>query len=103
MGLYPKSGGNFIPIALAPDGTYSATDLPIGDAVVTVETESINPEKKKMAYGGGRGGMSPAPENAQKSAGTYVKIPAKYADSTKTTLTVTLARGKQVKDLDLTD
>src|SRR3982751_4233439 len=30
---------------ISPDGTYSATDIGVGEMVVTVDTEEINPEK----------------------------------------------------------
>lgn len=55
---------------IAADGTYSIGDIPAGEMTVTVETESINPDKKappvygsRTAGGGtpGGGGGSPKP------------------------------------------
>ena len=37
------------------DGRYEVTDVPTGDLKVTVETESVNPAKKKPDYAGGKG------------------------------------------------
>ncbi len=93
------------PTGINPDGTYSISDIPAGDLVVTIETESVN--LKKQSYGGGQGKdkqFSPMPEGANVVAqGAYVKIPAKYSDKTKSDLKVTLKHGKQEKDFDLTD
>ena len=99
-------------VTIRSDGTYSATDLPVGEATVTIDTESINP-KGKMApaqYGGVKGAgkekmkMSPMPEAASQSAkGEYVKIPLKYKDKKKSGLTVTLTSGEQTHDFELKD
>jgi hypothetical protein len=107
--IYVTDAGSYTG-AINPDGTFLVTDLPPGDAVVTVETESMNPNRKTPQYGDKKGGgdkggmMSPVPESAQTGGkGAYVKIPAKYADKTKSGLTVTLAKGKNQKDFELTD
>src|SRR5262245_4613526 len=51
-------GGGNIMFNVKPDGTYEGVDLPVGDCVVTVETESLNPNpdrpKGEMAGGGGK-------------------------------------------------
>jgi len=103
---------------LAPDGTYQASDLPLGNMVVTVETESANPDKKAPDYaGGGKAGkMYEERLAAEKKSsmgspmgpggpppGKYTKIPAKYSNSKSSPLTVTLTAGRNVKDFDLTD
>jgi hypothetical protein len=36
--------------AINTDGTYTAADLPEGEMVVTVDTESLNPDRKTAAY-----------------------------------------------------
>jgi hypothetical protein len=102
--VHTKDGAGYS-IPIKPDGTYSGTDLPAGDMVLTVETESVNKDKKTPVYGGRAGGqsMSPVPEGVKAGGGGYVKIPAKYADKAKSGLTVTLSKGKQTKDLELTD
>ncbi len=100
------------------DGAYSGTDLPAAEMVVTIETESANPKGRPNAtYGGqGREGASPdayaakmremgkVPEGAAPAnAGGYVKIPDKYSSKDKTPLKVTLTKGKNEKNFDLTD
>jgi hypothetical protein len=112
----PVSGGNITfkpekegPVyfrPLAADGTYSLTDVPAGNYVVTIETESINPSRKKPTYGRAGVGAPPAepiPASAVTSAGTYVKIPAKYADVKTSGLKATLGGDKKGQDFPLTD
>jgi len=123
--FHTKDAGAYT-CAIRADGTYSGVDLPAGELVVTVETESINPKTKMPEYKGGQdpraamyggkaGGApkppagakveaSPKPEGSPESEETvYVKIPAKYNDPGKSGLTVTLAAGSNTKDFDLTD
>jgi hypothetical protein len=119
---FHSADGASIPIGIGPDGTYRAFDIPDGDMVVTVETESINPEKKPQEYRGanasgpkygpkavvmpkGKGNSGgPKPEESGASAETtYMKIPAKYADKATSGLTVTLKKGDQTHDIKLTD
>ena len=107
--LYTNEAGVYS-ASLGADGTFSASDLPAGDAVVTVDTESANPNRKVPQYGDKRGGdkgaTSPPPEGVQTGGaakGSYVKIPAKYSDKSKSGLTVTLTKGKNQKDFELTD
>jgi hypothetical protein len=107
-------------LSIGADGTYAGTDLPAGDCVVTVDTESLNPakvRKQPAAYGGKndpmqdyskkmaeRMGKQPAAETTEKQpAGVYVKIPARYADAEKSPLRVELDSGDQKKDIALTD
>jgi hypothetical protein len=117
-------------VGISTDGAYTAIDLPEGEAVVTVDTEALNPDKKKVdydpktagstgpKYGGGKGGgpkaappagakkqeRSPAGVGApQGEVGSYVKIPRTYADKTKSTLRATLQSGKQSQDFELKD
>jgi hypothetical protein len=115
--------------SIGADGTYTLADMPAGDMVVTVDTEGLNPKNQKSpeykGQGGGTSGMygkasggsspppgakgkgaqmSPAPEGAATGqTGTYMKIPAKYADKDKTDLKVTIGSGKQTINLDLKD
>jgi hypothetical protein len=112
------TGGNYS-CTIKGDGTYSGTDFPSGECIVTVETESINPNPKdrpkdiKMEGGGGvfdpkemlnkRRGMGGVPEDAGKTTGEYVEIPKKYADPKSSTITKTLTRGSNKVDIDLTD
>lgn len=105
---------------IRPDGTYSTTNVPAGDMIVTVETESINPNIKPTEYKGGNSKMpgggggpapgskrqmvsSPKPSYAAKSEAVYVKIPAKYAKKNTSTLKTTLKPGNNTVDFDLVD
>lgn len=98
------------PVPITSDGTYSASQLPAGELVVAIETESANPKNRRSfdQYGGGKGKemmkRSPAPEGVGSGPkGTYVKIPDKYKDPKTSGLTVTVTSGKNTKDFDLTD
>jgi len=118
----PVPGGNIIfhsdmgnyRSSLSPDGTYEIVDLPVGEMVVTVETDSANPEKKAPAYSPQADKMYAERMAAERKAGSpvgpggpppvqYVKIPAKYSNAKTSTLTATLAAGRQVKNFTLTD
>ncbi|HEV3236490.1 MAG TPA: hypothetical protein VGZ25_05850, partial [Gemmataceae bacterium] len=65
--FYAPDNKGVYPITIKPDGTYSQVDLPIGEMTITVETESINPDKKKGAQtssSGQKASMSPAPKGS---------------------------------------
>ena len=124
--------GQVVSADINRDGTYSIGTLSEGTFTVTIESESVNPDKKvdayrsggggpkgiKGAYGKGSGGpggvakespkegapKSPMPEG-RPAAGepNYVKIPAKYADKGTSGLSVTLKKGDQTHNFDLTD
>jgi hypothetical protein len=95
---------------ISPDATYSVTDIPEGELVVTVETESINPARK-AAVGGKdyerrMSTMQPpppdrAPPPASQLQGFYVKIPEKYGNSKTSPVTVVIKSGRQVRDIEL--
>jgi hypothetical protein len=96
---------------ISDDGTYTANDIPEGELVVVVETESINPGKKgappirdqdkrsKMQQ------QQPPPDRAPPPTATaaYTKIPEKYSNRNTSPLTVQVKRGRQVINIDLTD
>jgi len=93
---------------LKADGSYQIYDLPVGEATVTVETESFNPKKKTMDYTGGKGAEDYAKRVAaekpmKETPVQYVQIPAKYAEAGTSPLRATIVAGKQVKDFELTD
>jgi hypothetical protein len=113
--FHPKEGGGTYPYTLNPDGTYSGSDLPTGEMVVTVETESANPKAHSLEYGGGKGkGAGPneymkkmkergmVPEGPA-NKGTYVPIPKKYADPKTSDLRADLKKGNNPNDFDLKD
>jgi hypothetical protein len=99
------------------DGAYSASDLPVGEYVVTIETESANPDaaKRNAVQPGGRGKPDQAGDyqkqmmergaipNTPGNKGPYVKIPPKYADEKTTTLKAKLTKGSNTVNFDLTD
>jgi hypothetical protein len=115
----PVTGGNIIfhtesggspPWGINSDGTFTAADLPLGNVEVTIDTEVVNPNRKTPQYGDKKGGdknrgerFSPMPEGAKSATGTYVKIPARYSVKGKSGLTVTLTKGRNQKDFELTD
>ncbi|HJZ92336.1 MAG TPA: hypothetical protein VKE40_15780 [Gemmataceae bacterium] len=122
--IFHAADGSQFPTMIGSDGSYGI-ELPVGEMVVTIETESVNPKRKVPVYdantagsggfgklygkSGGGGGPGrkktedSTPEGASSSAELYVKIPARYADKGKSGLTVTLAAGSNKKDFDLTD
>ena len=113
-----KEGGT-VGASLKADGSYSVSGLPAEEMIVTVETESANPKQPKAAYGppgqkkGQEGGADmykkmmqakgAAPADDAKESGAYVPIPKQYADKDKSPLRITLSKGDNVKNFDLTD
>jgi hypothetical protein len=98
--------------AIGADGTYEVVDLPAGEMAVTVETESVNPDRKSQTYGGAIGERMKAERlKAEGKAGTmpqqptgrYRKIPSQYANAKTSPLTLTLEAGRQVKPIELKD
>jgi hypothetical protein len=79
VAFHPAKGKPVV-AKIQADGGYSAKDVPVGEVVVAVETESV-----KKAGGGAK----------------YVKIPAKYAGPKTSGITVTIKEGKQTYDIDL--
>ncbi len=99
-------------LPIRPDGTYSGTDLPAGELVVTISTPppahspeeyaegmpQVNAEqaKKMRSPRGGRDGTTPSVSQVH-----TVQIPYRYGDKNKSGLTVTLSKGKNTQDFDL--
>lgn len=108
---FHTADGTIYPGLINTDGSYTATDLPVGEVVVTIETESLNPNKKAEGTAKEQkdakrrsGMMQKAPEGAVGGpTPTYVKIPAKYADKKTSPLKLNLERNTKSKDFDLTD
>jgi hypothetical protein len=99
--------GNQYPANISEDGTYSATDLPEGEMIVTVDTSHLDPAKKpaqskdydkRMKVMAGR--MQEAAPGAEKEQ-PFTKIPEKYSKPNTSPITVKLTSGRQVKDIDL--
>jgi hypothetical protein len=101
------------PAQISPDGTYSATDVPTGELVVTIDTEPLSPKSTKkgaqeesMRMKQMQGMEQRRPAGADPGAdptANYIKIPAKYASPKTSPVKVTLSAGKQSKDINLTD
>jgi hypothetical protein len=93
--FHPKQGKCKYVVCLRPDGSYSTTDLPIGEMVVTVETESVQPKqmtevlRARMAKS-----MGPTPDFARFQKAEYVKIPVMYSDPDTSPLQANLQHGK---------
>lgn len=97
------------PISL--DGTYAISDVPTGEMIIVVETESVNPEHKaatgkdadrRNSMMGGRTG--PNGQSGAASSGLeakYVKIPEKYSKAKTSPLTYTVKSGRQVYSVEL--
>ena len=113
---FHDSEGKAYAAKISPDGTYSASDIPVGELIVTVDTDPLNPgranapkgptaeARMKMDQSMSRrpdapSGGTPPPSPAD----LYIKIPAKYANAKTSPLTVTLDSGRNVKDINLTD
>ena len=109
MVYFHTSEGAVYTCLIKPDGTYAGTDMPAGELVITVETEMANPDVKAPTYGGAGPGKDkptapPRPkEKGSAASGAYVKIPAKYKDKKTSGLKETLSKGKNTKNIDLTD
>jgi len=113
--FHTKNNQGMYRCSLGADGTYEIADVPTGALTVTVETESLNPSKKKgPAYpgAGGKGSKLDAeymagvkksgmPVNA--TPAVYQRIPEKYAKAETSPLTVTVEAGSQTHDFTLTD
>src|SRR5262249_34996800 len=105
--LWPQKGSPYT-LHIQSDGTYSGTDLPVGEMLVTIETESASTEGKKQEYGEGghRMRMSPPPGGGtgdKRKSGGYVKIRDKYSNKNRPGLKVSLEPGAQTKNFDLTN
>jgi hypothetical protein len=99
MQIYTEQG--LYSATINPDGTYTATQLPPGKATVTIETESINPNKP--VYGGGKYEVKKSKAEKEPEALEYVKIPLKYRQENTSDLKIELKPGKNTHDFNLTD
>jgi len=124
--IFHQADGTNVPLPIFANGTYTG-NLKEGTFTVTVDTESLNPNKKEdnrapggaagaygPAAGGGNAGGgvyaskykaqqgSPTPESAGPKP-EYVKIPPKYTNASSSGLSVTAKRGKNEYNIPLTD
>jgi len=120
IAFHPKEGAVY-GTTLSEEGTYEIVGVPPVAMKVTIDTESLNPNKKPPSYGGGRGakidqeyrakmqemtggnaGASPL-MSKEEMARRYVKIPVKYTKPDTSGLSVTLEAGSQSHDFTLGD
>lgn len=105
----PESGA---PLVNAPirDGKYTAEDVPMGNAKVSIMSMYMSGRPSPMMDPGKREKMAPpkdAPPEAQKAFERStqfkkgLKIPEKYVDPQQSGLTYTVQRGPQTKDFNL--
>lgn len=88
-------------IQINPDGAYAVVPPSVGEMKVAIETESIRGQT-----GGGYAYVPPGiqkPDIDASQLPRYVRIPRKYANAQWSKLTVTIQKGKNVHDFDLTD
>jgi hypothetical protein len=92
---------------IGPDGSYTAKDVPVGEATVCVETDSV-----KSAGGGAATPQYKPPKDADPNVydpsiqsapvgGKYVAIPSEYGDPATSTLRYTVKDGDQTHNIDL--
>ncbi len=94
--------GSKASINLNPDGTFTGTDLPEGEFAVMIETDSAK-NNPPANYRGKKMTSSPIPQSANVVKATYTEIPKKYGKKETSGLKVTLKRGKNEQNFDLTD
>ena len=99
---------NGSPLTIDTDGTYSGNQLPVGLMVITVDTEATKPPvssgktaERYTAMQGGQKAPAGSGPTAPKFEEVYIKIPTSYNNAKTSKLTITLAKGRQVRDLDL--
>lgn len=114
--FYPANGGAANPASadIQEDGTYTVTNVPVGEVKVTVSTDHLSGKltTRNAPPGGVDAQMKPPagaganipqkPDNAGvKLIGTYTKIPAKYGKPETTDLTYTISGDKSGHEVTL--
>jgi hypothetical protein len=85
---------------IGPDGTYTATSVPLGTVKVSVETVPTGKVSSDTSMGVKGPDMG---AQFQGQAGKYVRIPDKYKDAEKSGLTYEVKPGPQTHDINLSD
>jgi hypothetical protein len=121
------NGTDFVS-GLSSDGTYEFYDLTPGQAVLTIDNENLNPDKKRPEYGdkgkgmgkmmakmanermkyegraaSGVSGNDLSPELKAEMAKRYVKIPVKYTNTQTSDAKVLIKAGRNEHDFVLKD
>ena len=93
--FYADKDHPFGPVQITKEGTYKIENVPAGDYIVTVETDSMKPPPPNAhvnaAPPDAKGGAQASTANTGE---LYVPIPASYGDPTKSDLKCTVKPGK---------
>lgn len=114
VNFYNAQGGMAGSAPLGADGTYTATDMPVGELTITINNEDLNPEtaakdmtskagaKTGYASKGAGGKMMYTPDvlkNAGQGTLKYVALPKKYADKSQSGKKATIKSGANKVDI----
>jgi hypothetical protein len=96
-----------MPVPFDATGHFSSSGLPPGEVKVVVDTESVKSAQPVMPGKDMKDATKAAQDVYGKlptgAAGTYMKIPEKYADLARTPIEWTLRARSETKNIDLTD
>lgn len=92
--VFLSPDGSVVNANIQSDGTYSASQVSPGDAVVTVQTYPLPPQVQPPD------GSLEHPESVDSRR--YVAIPPEYADADRSPLRATVVPGPQTLDITLT-
>jgi hypothetical protein len=122
VSFFTQAGSTGYTASIGSDGTYSISDVPMGDLIVCVETESANPEqpgttgnskdaqryqqmmgdrRKQGGGSGGSGGSAGGGAAGGEKAANYVKIDKKFSKPQTSPLTYTAKNGRNVYNIEL--
>ena len=120
----PLGSGTPIDMFIGADGTLNISEVSPGEYKVLINTDSLKTKGGEASSGGQpgtkdqvmKGGVRPPKDLAGSASGgptidrsklgkqpVYVAIPAKYKNVNTTPFSITLTKGKQEKNFDLTD
>lgn len=85
---------------ISGDGSYKVVNVPLGELVVVVETDSAKADPRAfIAMAKAKGGAVDESMTPPGPPLKYVAIPKKYTDPATSPLKITIEKGSQVKDL----
>lgn len=99
------SGKPSVSTQIGEDGSYTASNVPYGEAKICVDTEALNPAKKSKVpkYGppAGQTGPQGLDKGGEDMSKRYVKIPEQYAKPDATDLKLTVGAGRVQHNIEL--